>query len=782
MATIEIDGKTFEVENGKMIIEVADEAGIHIPRFCYHKKLSVAANCRMCLVEIENSKKTVPACATPISQGMKVFTQSAAALKSQKIVMEFLLINHPLDCPICDQGGECELQDVSMGFGADHSEFSETKRSVDDKNLGSLISTEMTRCIHCTRCVRFGEEIAGLREMGAPYRGEDVKIGTYIETSIRSEVSGNIIDLCPVGALTSKPFRFKARPWELKQNFGIAPHDCLGAHLYVHTRRGKLLRVIPKECESINETWLSDRDRFSYAANEAENRLAHPMIKQNGKWKIVDWSAALNFAVSKLGEVLEHHGPKSVAAFSNPSATTEEFYILQKWMRSLKVENVDFRLRSTDFESDKYHLGAIVNTCKYSDLELASNLFLIGTHLQREVPLAATRIRKAFLNGAKISSLNIANYQMPFEMDTQIVTQPFEFLTELAGIIAAMKLDVQQMPENLQKLVKAVKVTKQHQKVAGTLLQDSAIIVTGLIFENHPEYTKLRACLSYLTQHSSVKWIHLSEGANANGAWESGFTPHMHARGHKPKHLGMNAEKALSKSLKAYILHGVEPSQDFANPILAKNALHQAEFVLALSSFKTDDLLEHADVILPMASFGETSGTYVNVDGTWQSFEGCSNPFEQARPAWKIYRVLANLSHCEGFDYTSSQEILAELQAIMPSEAVCNSSVADISLDISEFDEVIKVHETSLYGLNMQVRASKPLQESAAADQISIQVHPNLAQRLNLGKNVIVTQGKNKITLPLTLNDRLHEQVVIIPAIGEQWSSLGGNFEKVSLQ
>ena len=777
MATIEIDGKPFEVENGKMIIEVADEAGIHIPRFCYHKKLSVAANCRMCLVEIENSKKTVPACATPISQGMKVYTQSAAALKSQKIIMDFLLINHPLDCPICDQGGECELQDVSMGFGSDHSDFSETKRAVDDKSLGSLISTEMTRCIHCTRCVRFGEEIAGLREMGAPFRGEDVKIGTYIETSIRSEVSGNIIDLCPVGALTSKPFRYKARSWELMQNLGIAPHDCLGSNLYVHTRRGELLRVIPKECESINETWLSDRDRFAYAGNYAKNRLAHPMVKQNGKWKTVDWSAALNLATSRLGEVLAHHGPKSVAALSSPSATTEEFYILQKWMRALKVKNIDFRLRQNDFSLDKQHLGPIQNSCKYSEIESASNIMLLGTHIQREVPLAATRIRKAYLNGTKVATLNLANYRMPFEVDTSIEVQPFAFLTELASIIAALKIKTQDMPDSIKSLIKAVTVNSKHKRIAQMLEQEAAVIVTGLIFEDHPEYANLRACLTWLTQNSHIKWVHLSEGANSNGAWGSGFVPVT------AQHSGLNASQAISKQLKAYILHGVEPSQDFANPVLAKKAMHEAELVIALSSYKTDDLLEHADIILPMASFAESSGTFVNVDGNWQSFEGCAKPYEQARPAWKIYRVMANLSHCEGFDYSSSQDILNELKAYNNNDYARDIDYSNLHLDLVEtHQDIIKVHETSLYANNMQVRASLPLQESAGSDKECIKVNPILAQRLKLGENVIVSQGKNKITLPVELDERLHEQVVVIPSVGEHWNNLGGNFEKVSLQ
>jgi len=772
MATIEIDGKIFEVENGKMIIEVADEAGIHIPRFCYHKKLSVAANCRMCLVAIENSKKTVPACATPISQGMKVFTKSEEALKSQKIIMEFLLINHPLDCPICDQGGECELQDVSMGFGDDHSNFGEPKRSVDDTNLGSLISTEMTRCIHCTRCVRFGEEIAGLREMGAPFRGEDIQIGTYVESSIRSEISGNIIDLCPVGALTSKPYRYAARSWELVQKTGIAPHDCLGSNLFIHTRRGKLMRVIPKECEAINETWISDRDRFAYTGVQSDKRLAHPQIKQNGQWQVVDWSAALNFAASKLGEILANHGSKSLAAFASPSSTTEEFYILQKWMRALKVENMDHRLRQSDFSMDGYSVQNIKNSIKYAEVENQSAVFLFGTHLKREVPMAAARVRKAFLNGAKIASLNVANYQSPFDVDVSIVDEPHQFLSHLLSIMVAMKLELKDAPDAFKSIMKSLKPHANHKAVAELLVMENAVIITGAQFENHPHYSQLRACLSWITQHSAVKWLHFPQGANANGAWQAGFVP-------GPK--GLNIEQSLSKGLKAYILHGVEPSLDFANAPLAKTAMKNADFVLAVTSFKTDDLLEVADVILPMASFAETSGTFVNIDEQWQSFEGAADVFEKARPAWKIYRVLGNLTHCDGFEYTSSQEILAELKECPPKDSKKDYSFLPENLPASH-QSLVGVNEVPLYGVDMLVRHSKPLQESAAVDQPIVKVHPKLAEKLKLGSNVTVSQNNNEITLPLELDERLHEGVVLLPAVGAYSYIRTGQFETVSLK
>lgn len=381
MATIEIDGKTFEVENGKTIIEVADDAGIHIPRFCYHKKLSVAANCRMCLVEVENGRKPVPACATPITNGMKVFTKSEEALHSQKVVMEFLLINHPLDCPICDQGGECELQDVSMGFGADETSYTESKRAVEDDNLGTLIATEMTRCIHCTRCVRFGDEVAGVRELGATGRGEKMQIGTYVQHSMTSEVSANIIDLCPVGALTSKPYRFTARPWELVQHDSLAPHDCLGSNIYVHTRNNKLMRVVPKENEQLNETWISDRDRFSYLGLNATSRAGKPQIKRNGLWETVDWETALKFTADGLSRVIKQNGPEQVAAFASSSASTEELYLLQKLMRELGVNNLDHRLQQVDFSDQEVQTITPESTIAYADIEKQNTLLVIGCNI-----------------------------------------------------------------------------------------------------------------------------------------------------------------------------------------------------------------------------------------------------------------------------------------------------------------------------------------------------------------------------------------------------------------
>ncbi|AHE68253.1 NADH-quinone oxidoreductase, chain G [Legionella oakridgensis ATCC 33761 = DSM 21215] len=495
MATIEIDGKTLEAENGKMIIEVADEAGIYIPRFCYHKKLSVAANCRMCLVEVENGRKPVPACATPITNGMKVFTKSEGTIRSQQAVMEFLLINHPLDCPICDQGGECELQDISMGFGHDSSDYEESKRAVADENLGPLIATEMTRCIHCTRCVRFGDEIAGLRELGATGRGEHMEIGTYVKHSMVSEVSGNVIDLCPVGALTSKPYRFTARAWELMQHDSLAPHDCLGSNVFLHVRRNQLMRAVPKENETINETWLSDRDRFSYLGLNSKDRAGNPMIKRDGQWETVDWETALKFTAEGMSRIIKQHGPEQLAVFASPSSTLEEFYLLQKLMRELGVQNLDHRLQQTDFRDQEGQKVMPLGSISYAELESQANILLVGCNIDREVPLAGVRTRKAFRNGAKIYAINPVDYDYRFDLTKKIVVTPQEMLIQLACLVRAMVEHVDGLPEEVQKLLIGLEPDERICAMAAALREPKAVIVTGAIFENHPHASLLRTLI-----------------------------------------------------------------------------------------------------------------------------------------------------------------------------------------------------------------------------------------------------------------------------------------------
>ncbi len=782
MATIEIDGKTFEVENGKMIIEVADDAGIHIPRFCYHKKLSVAANCRMCLVEVENGRKPVPACATPITNGMKVFTKSEQALHSQKVVMEFLLINHPLDCPICDQGGECELQDVSMGFGQDQSEYTEEKRSVTDDDLGTLIETEMTRCIHCTRCVRFGEEVAGIRELGATGRGEHMQIGTYVKHSMTSEVSGNIIDLCPVGALTSKPYRFTARAWELAQHESVAPHDCLGSNVYLHIRRNKLMRVVPRDNESINETWISDRDRFSYLGINSDRRASKPMIKRNGQWETVDWETALKFTADGLAKTIKHHGAEQVAAFASNSSTIEEMYLLQKLMRELGVNNLDHRLKEVDF-SDQNHLPTMPkNSLPYADLEHQNAIVLLGCNIDREVPLAGIKVRKAYRNGAKIFAINPVGYEYRFDVEAQRIVSPSEFPMQFAKLAMALVDDVKTLPHEAQKLVIGLEVDSETKKMAGALKGENACLITGALCENHPHAALLRTLVHLIQQLTGANVLALTQGSNTAGAWMAGMVPHRTVAGKELIEAGLNAQEALNAKLKAYVLMGVEPGFDFTNPYGARQSMLAAEFVVVLNAFHHESMNDYADVILPIAPYAETSGTYINVDTTWQTVKGALAPFDEARPAWKVLRVLGNLLHCNDFEYTSTEEILTEIKtaAAMASEHVYTPYYTESLPCVNQ--ELIRVGEWPLYRIDSIVRHSQALQLCASADTACIRLNPATADRYKLDDIATVSQGDIEITLPLKRDERIAADVVWVANAMPETADLGHSFAAITIK
>ncbi|MCR9192474.1 MAG: NADH-quinone oxidoreductase subunit NuoG [Gammaproteobacteria bacterium] len=782
MAKIEIDGKNFDVENGKMIIEVADEAGIHIPRFCYHKKLSVAANCRMCLVEVEGGRKTVPACATPINDGMKVFTKSPAALRSQEAVMEFLLINHPLDCPICDQGGECELQDVSMGFGRDASNYSESKRAVADDDLGSLIATEMTRCIQCTRCVRFGEEVAGLPELGGIGRGEHMQISTYVQHSMTSEVSGNIIDLCPVGALTSKPYRFTARAWEMTQTPSIAPHDCLGSHLYYHTRRNHLMRVAPNEQNEINETWLSDRDRFSYLGLQHPARASAPRIKRDGVWETVDWQTALTFAASGIQKIIEQHGPGQFAAFASASSTLEELYLLQKAMRDQGVTNLDYRLQQVDFRDQTHQAVMPANTLPYAELEKQSQIFIVGCNVDREVPLAGLKLRKAFLNGAQIGALNVVDYEYRFDLAEKIVVSPQDLATELALILVSLAKKKSDLLKNEQRLTAGLKPNKKSKWIAQQLSLPNAVLVTGAICDNHPEAGLLRTLIAAISKYSGAKLIHFTTGANASGAALAGMLPHRAVAGKEIDEPGLDVQTALNEKLKGYLLMAVEPDFDFANPFAARQAMLAADHVVVLSAFDSEGLEDYADVILPIAPYAETSGTYVNMDGTWQSVTGAVAPHGEARPAWKVLRVLANTLHCDGFDYVSSQDVLAEVQrhhAMLHEPR--SKTYYPKSMPTSE-SGLMRVGEWPLYRNDMIVRHADALQVCGAAEAAEIRVHSATADRLKLGEKATVSQGDIEVTLPLIRDDRIVKNTVWVANAMAETVDLGHAFGAITIK
>jgi NADH-quinone oxidoreductase subunit G len=766
---IEIDGKKLSAAPNAMVIQVADAAGIYIPRFCYHKHLTVAANCRMCLVEVEKSPKTLPACATPVTPGMKVFTRSPKALAAQKAVMEFLLINHPLDCPICDQGGECELQDLSIGFGSAESFYREGKRSVKDKDIGPLIATEMTRCIQCTRCVRFGAEIAGMRELGATGRGEHLEIGTYIEHAMKSEVSGNVIDICPVGALTSKPFRFTARAWELDQRPTISPHDCVGSNLYAHMRYGTVMRMVPRENVTINETWISDRDRYSYEALYHADRVKNPLIKKNNRWQETDWQTALEFAANGLLAVIEKNGAAQLAALAAPNSTLEEFYLLQKLLRGVGSDNIDHRLRQTDF-SDQENLGAYPALgMSIADLENCDAVLLIGSNIQKEQPAAALRLRKAALKGAVMMVVNPVDYAFHFDVAEKQIVAPDEIAQTLLGIARHFSAAKKSLGKHEQALLAEKKAEKKYAALAQKLQSaEKAVILLGNIAFNLAQAGTVRQLSQIVAKLSGARIGFLTEGSNAAGAWLAGAIPQRGAAG-ALKNKGLDVQAILHGSCKGFVLLNVEPELDCADPVAAVQALHQAEFVVSLSVFKSAVLSEHADVILPIAPFTETAGTFVNAAGDWQSFHGVASACEASRPAWKVLRVLGNLLHLEGFDYTTSDHVLREIKTAVDGMQVPVIKELKVNADdLTVGEGLVRVGTIPLYSTDALVRrapalqAAQPVLEGVVAN---VRLHPKTAKRLKLGEGQLVTvrQKHAEVQLPLMMDERLPLRGVYLP-------------------
>lgn len=744
MIEFELDGKTVSAKPGSTILEVALQEGKYIPHFCYHKKLSIAANCRMCLVEVERSPKPLPACATPVTEGMKIWTRSPMALLAQKSAMEFLLINHPLDCPICDQGGECELQDLSIGYGSDTSRYTEGKRVVKDKNLGPLISTNMTRCIQCTRCVRFGTEIAGLRELGALGRGECLEIGTYIERSVVSEVSGNIIDLCPVGALTSKPYRFTARGWELKQTASVSPHDCIGSNLFIHTRQNRVMRVVPKENEFINEVWISDRDRYSYEGLYHTERLTQPKLKQEGQWHTVSWEEALTYTAKRVREIKESEGATNIGAFVSPNATLEEAYLLQKLMRGLGSHNIDHRLRQSDFNDTAQAMAPLFPNMgiSLSEIDQQSVVLLIGSAVRQEQPILGLKLRKMHSNGGKILVVNPIDFAFNFEVAEKSIVSDNDLVLGVARIAKAILniqkkagIQISKSAEEALVCLKSVEPLPADINMAQYLGGDVGVegilpqklILMGALAINHPAYSELVLLSNLIAQLTHSKVGVLSEGANAAGAWLTGCVPHRLPGGETIKsEIGLNAAQMWDKKLKAYLLLNMEPDLDCFNGSKAMQALASANCVVAITPFESPALLEVADLLLPMAPFSETAGTFVNCEGKWQSFKPAVLPMNDSRPAWKILRVLGNLLDLDDFKYESVEEIAALVKAKTTEMAVPSANNNDnSSLDLAKAFSSIKpfalrelqntltsISPVGLYAADGLVRRAKSLQET----------------------------------------------------------------------
>ncbi len=770
--TIEVDGQQLEAQPGQMLIEVTDTAGISVPRFCYHKHLSVAANCRMCLVEVEKAPKPLPACATPVMDGMKVYTRSPLAREAQKGTMEFLLINHPLDCPICDQGGECELQDVAMGYGGDVSRYTERKRVVRDEDLGALISTDMTRCIHCTRCVRFGGEIAGLRELGATGRGEHMRIGVYIEHSVASELSGNVIDLCPVGALTSRPARFNARAWELTEHEGIAPHDAVGSNLRVHVRRGEVMRVVPRENEAVNQTWISDRDRFSYQGLYADDRLLRPMLRDNGKLREVDWQQALQ-AAAKL---LKNTAAERIGALVSPSATLEEQYLTARLVRGLGSANIDHRLRQVDFRGDAADPALPWLGQKIAELAGNKATLLVGSWLRKDQPMLNHRVRQSSREGGRVMAINPVAFDFNYELDVDIVCAPSALTRELAGVAAALGADT---------LGIQVQPDQAHRAIADELKAAAqGTVLLGNVAAMHPDFSILRALAAGIASAANVRLGFVGSGSNDCGAWMTGAVPHRTAGGAARDRAGLNARAMLEQPLDLYLTVGVEPEMDLADPALAAHALGTAQ-VVALSSYLTPWLKEHADVLLPTAAFLETSGTLVNIEGVAQSFRGVASPPGEARPGWKVLRVLGNLVDLDGFDQVGSDEVrdqaLAECRDLEPDNSVRALNGVRPQMEAGSWERIGGV---PMYSLDALSRRAPALQRTPDAWGVAVRLNASAAQALGIegAATVRVTQGDAQAEFVARIDDAVPDGCVWLPSAVPGSEALGLGFAPVTVE
>jgi NADH-quinone oxidoreductase subunit G len=781
MIELEVDGKTLEVPEGSTVMDAANRLGIYIPHFCYHKKLSIAANCRMCLVHVEKAPKPLPACATPATKGMKVWTHSDLAVDAQKGVMEFLLINHPLDCPICDQGGECQLQDLAVGYGASGSRYEEDKRVVVNKNLGPLISTDMTRCIHCTRCVRFGQEIAGIMELGMIGRGEHAEIITFVGKTVDSELSGNMIDLCPVGALTSKPFRYTTRPWELTRRSSISPHDGLGSNLIVQVKQNRVMRVLPRENDAINECWLSDRDRFSYEALNSEQRLARPLMKRGGVWQQVEWQVALDFIAAKLTKIREQHGAQAIGALATPQQTLEELYLLQKLIRGLGSGNVDFRLRRSDFSSDGKLAGAPWLGMKIADVSALDRVLVIGSTLRKEQPLLTHRLRQGTKKGLELSLINPVDDDLLMRVAYKAIVAPAAMTHTLAQVVkaaaAARSADV---PESVRASVANVEVAEATQRLAQAFATGTnSAVLLGNLAQHHPAAATLHALAQALSELTGARLGFLGEAANSVGGYIAGAIPFGSPA-------GKNAAQMTTEPLKAYLLLGVEAELDTHDPARTLEALRQAELVVAMSPFE-HRALEYAHVMLPIGPFSETAGTFINTEGNVQSFSGCVQPLGETRPAWKVLRVLGNLLGLPGFDQDNADAVKREALGEVAVTSRLNNRIVNappVVVTAPVEQTLQRIGEVPIYSSDALVRRSPPLQKTRDGEPPVAWISPVLYQRLGLmaGDFVRVRQDGGEAVLPVAVDERLPHGCIRLAAARPETAELGAMFGSITAE
>ncbi|MFV8823370.1 NADH-quinone oxidoreductase subunit NuoG [Thauera sp. WH-2] len=768
MLEIEIDGKQIQVEDGSTVMDAASVAGVYIPHFCYHKKLSIAASCRMCLVQVEKAPKPLPACATPVTNGMKVWSHSELAVKAQKGVMEFLLINHPLDCPICDQGGECQLQDLAVGYGSTASRYQEEKRVVFNKNLGALVSTDMTRCINCTRCVRFTAEIAGEMELGQAFRGEHAEIMPFIEKTVDSELSGNIIDLCPVGALTSKPFRFAARTWELSRRKSVSPHDSLGANLIVQTKHDVVKRVLPLENEDVNECWLSDKDRFSYEALNGEQRLTTPMVKQGGQWKQVNWQAALEFAANGLRGIAHDHGAPAIGALGSPHATVEELHLLQKLVRGLGSQNVDFRLRQSDFRCDAHRLGTPWLGMPITGVKDLNRLLVVGSFLRKDAPLLAQRVRQAAKKGLHVSAIGPNAEQWLIPVRNRALVAPSAMVAVMAQVVVALSQEKGVEVSTALQGKLPVDVSDDARAIAQSLASGRKVAVwLGNLAVQHERYSELQTLAQEIARISGGSFGVIGEAANSVGGYLARAVPGED---------GLNAAAMIEQQRKAYVLLGAEPDLDFANPVASLAAMRAAQLVVAMSAFDSPALREVADVLLPIAPFTETSGTFVNTEGRAQSFTAVARPLGEARPGWKVLRVLGNLLALEGFEYGDSEAVRAEaLGGDIPARLDNELRGIVVNAALGETSRLERVADVPIHFADPIVRRAPSLQKTRDAAAPVARIAPATIAALGLsdGDRVRVTQGGGSVELVLAADTGLAEGCVRVAAAHPSTAALG---------
>ncbi|HEX7985507.1 MAG TPA: NADH-quinone oxidoreductase subunit NuoG [Duganella sp.] len=765
MVEIEIDGKKVEVPAGSMVMDAANKLGTYIPHFCYHKKLSIAANCRMCLVEVEKAPKPLPACATPVSAGMIVRSASDKAVQAQKSVMEFLLINHPLDCPICDQGGECQLQDLAVGYGKGESRYEEDKRVVVPKDAGPLVSMqEMARCIQCTRCVRFGQEVAGVMELGMIGRGEHSEITAFVGQTVNSEMSGNMIDLCPVGALTSKPFRYSARTWELSRRKSVSMHDGLGSNLIVQVKNGKVMRVLPLENDAVNECWISDKDRFAYEGLNADDRLTQPMLKQGGEWKEVSWQTALEYVAHGLKNIKHEHGDKAIASLATPHSTLEELHLLQKLTRALGSDSVDTRLRHSDFSLTDVTPWLGMSITEFGALNRA---FVIGSFLRKDHPLLATRLRTAVKNGAKLSVLHATDDDLLMKVANKMIAAPSDWLSALSQVVVAVaKAKEVSAPAGFE----GIEASDAATAIAASLLSgENKGVFLGNAATQHPQASALHAAAQWIAEQTGAKLGYLTEAANTVGAYL------VNANGAKVP--------AFTEAKQAYVLLNVEPELDAYNPQAAIAALKKAEMVVVMSAYKHG--MDYADVLLPVSPFSETSGTFVNCEGRPQSFNGTVKPMLETRPAWKVLRVLGNILGLSGFDYDTSEAIHDEVvNAAGFSAKLNNITKQSLVAGSTASTGTERIADVPIYFADAVVRRAESLQKMADSATPKAHLSTALAQQLGVaaGDTVKVTQGSGSAILVAAVDAGLPANAVRVAAAHPSTAALGGMFGPITVE